>query len=199
MNDKNLLSLKYFYGNDEKNIKTGTIDAKSKELEKITRRNFENGEAYILLYKLDAVQMGYYKEGNISFYKDPGYTFVEDYLSMRIFNEKKELYIWKVDNKFMYRYRKDNNYTIEKCMKNMDKPTIVYDEYHMMLGNVRSSRNGWSLFCDSRGSEILFPKSYNIGEKLFYKVRNYADENMNFNDARLCEFYTEEELENRIR
>lgn len=189
--------LKYFYRDYEIEENTGNINFEVEELETITKNSFQTEKAYILLYKLDKVELGYYQDGDIKFYSNNGYISSQDYLSMRVFNKEKELYIWKAECSFKYRYKSDNYYDIEKHMKGLDKLIIVYDEYHMMLGKVISNKNGWCLFHDNRGSEIFFPEDYNIGEILFYKVRNYADEDMNFIDARLCGFYTESELVNK--
>jgi len=148
-----------------------------------------NTKCYILAYKTYEVIVGKIENNEIMFYEsnlDP-----EQLLELRVFNDCKELHIWKVDNSFYGRERIDGVGDEEKN---------VYEEDHLLEGKeMFEAESGWVLLKNKDiGYQVYYPFDFKklSGSNVYLKIKNYYDFDNDglivFNDARLCGFYNSE-------
>lgn len=102
---------------------------------------------------------------------------------VRIFSERSELYLWRINEGFSYRYREDGI---------GNETAWTYEEYHICWGTQLKKPN--HLLEEFRGIELKLP--FDIEEitdlPLRYLVRNYftydKDNFITFFDARIVKF-----------
>lgn len=150
--------------------------------------NFEPYKGYFYLAHLD------YKVilGKIDNYNDFSKFFNENtkYLqNIRIFNQEKELYIFKKANKLMFRIRED----IKKENCELISAT---ETYQILWGTKSEIINNKTRIFEDRGIEIILPfeikELLSATKRIAIKTRSYIDFNNNqaeYIDSRLCGFY----------
>ncbi len=168
------------------NVKYPDLDFNSfDELEKSITGSFtDNGN--IIAYLDYKVLIGKFENSKILFYNDK--VFEPKFIKkIRVFNETKELHIWKEGNFFNSRLRIDEEGNIADIVE--ARQIIWGTEFHP-LGN------GFSLITEKRGTELIIPfESIEINDKkkrLSVLTRNYIDYNKNgqasYNDVRFVQF-----------
>ncbi len=126
-----------------------------------------NSSGYIVAYLDYKVLIGRVNENSFEFYKDD--TIEEKYIQrLRLFNEKKELLIWRDRNSLKGRLRSDDE----------GKGTFVVDACQVLWGTYKQDlENGWIKLFEERGTELILPygnlKIDNKKHRLFLKTRNY--------------------------
>lgn len=131
---------------------------------------------YLLLIKTDKVEL-------VSTLSDFNLDNLKD---LRAFNEKQELHLAKISDKFIGRIRKDTEGEI--CE--------VYDEQHLLWGKAVKTDNGVTEFFEDRGIILSLPIVANEGERAVLKVRSYlSDEKFEFTDFRLMDIMAKEVCE----
>jgi len=131
-----------------------------------------NSNGYIIAYLDYKVLIGEFKDKNLIFYNKE--TFEPKYLqTMRVFNENKEFYLWKIsENLFNGRLRIDNQ---------GEEKDVVNAEQILWGTMVKSLDNNWSRIYEERGTELIIPFDNlaidNHKKRIKIKTRNYIDYN----------------------
>jgi len=144
---------------------------------------FQNKNAYILQYTSHSVDIGYFKNGIITFYADRQFDPL-DFKDLRVFNEEMEVHIIRKKEKIIARLRKDGQ----------GEDTDIFDQKVMVLGETQKELSEeWTEFSENRGTNLTLPLKNAKVQNTFYKARNYIeytpDGELCFKDARLCGFY----------
>jgi len=131
-----------------------------------------NSNGYVIAYLNYKVFIGKFKDKNLIFYNKE--TFEPKHLqTIRIFNEDKEFYLWKIsENLFNGRLRIDNQ----------GEEKDVVDAEQILWGTmVKSLDNNWSRIYEERGTELIIPFGNpaidNHKKRIKIKTRNYIDYN----------------------
>lgn len=124
-------------------------------------------EGYIVAYLDYAVITGYFREGKGVFYDSEGIE--ERYLQrLRLFNDSKELYIWRSGDKFNARLRIDGE----------GEETFVVDAAQVLWGTRAEILREFTRLTEDRGTNLIVPlKDINVDsrkKRLFLKTRNYV-------------------------
>lgn len=149
-----------------------------------TIKNTFKQEGFVVAYLYHEVLIGRYKNQKMIFYKDesidPGHI-----IKIRVFNENKELFIWKTSEGFNYRLREDDQ-TIEQGEEKNGFFTVDVVEASQILWGTKAKKknNGFTLISEERGTELILPFPYSKLEdvddeenRVFLKTRNYVDYN----------------------
>jgi CRISPR-associated protein (TIGR03984 family) len=165
-----------------------------------TIKNTFREEGFVVAYLYHEVLIGRYKNQKMILYKnesiDPGHI-----IKIRVFNENKELFIWKTSEGFNYRLREDDE-TIEEgdakngsqvlCGKEAEenegtkKVVYVVDARQVLWGTKIEEKYGdFTLITEDRGTQLILPFTVNSKLKeldakenrVFLKTRNYIDYN----------------------
>jgi CRISPR-associated protein (TIGR03984 family) len=162
----------------------------------------------ILLQKDYEVLLGIATKDAIRFYRDNKFD-KEHIIDIRVFDKNGELHIWKINDNFYYRFKKDD-FEIDKNVGHNErvlKDKKIFMEYPIVFGStIEKVDEKWTILKErERGIKIYFP--YYISQEqlpIRYKVYNYYDFDedgiLRFYDARLCGFFDKDfkELESEI-
>lgn len=145
--------------------------------------------SFLVAYLNNEVLIGHYQEGQPQFYNnslfDPKYL-----LSMRIFNQQEELFIWKSDSGLRLRHRSDvqgkSGYAVKMCQ--------------LLWGTVVKVEKGWiQLLDEGRGVKLLLPWNKPIyeGDRIQLKTHNYIEYSdqgqAGYIDCRMVDFLVSKE------
>ncbi len=134
-------------------------------LENFLSENFKE-EGYIVAYLVHQVVMGYYKNNTIILpYSE---TIEERYLQrLRLFNEKRELYLWRSNGDFKARLRIDEE----------GDDTEVVDASQVLWGTRSEQFGEFTKLTEERGTTLIVPvKDIEVDDRkkrLFLRTRNY--------------------------
>lgn len=141
-----------------------------KEISEIkdTLEQFDAG-GFIVAYLTYGVFIGRYENGNCYFYEDIDLS--EKYIQkLRLFNESKELFIWRTKDILKGRLRIDNTGDTKN----------VIDAYQVLWGTDKQLlKEGWTRVFEERGTELVLPFSQlsvdDRKKRVFLQTRNYVD------------------------
>jgi len=137
---------------------------KEKIIEIISSYFFNASIVFWLDYE---VLFGTFESGKLRFYKELSRDFGKYLLKARIFDENKELYLWRNNNLVLKgRLRKD--YVGEhKVDEHKVEYIDVIDAQQVMFGkNFYDLKNGFVEVSEPRGIKYIVPKEFLLGEKL---------------------------------
>ncbi|MDI6714682.1 MAG: CRISPR-associated protein Csx19 [Thermodesulfovibrio sp.] len=126
-----------------------------------------NSTGYIVAYLDYKVLIGKVNIDSFEFYNNE--TIEEKYIQrLRLFNNEKELLVWRDNNYLKGRLRIDNE----------GHETFVVDACQVLWGTDKKELgNGWIKLFEQRGTELILPyrdlKIDNKKHRLFLKTRNY--------------------------
>lgn len=158
----------------EKNgLKLYELETTAKPIEKIsdikdTLKQFD-GSGFIVAYLTFGVFIGRYENGNCYFFEDIDLN--EKYIQkLRLFNENKELFIWRNKELLKGRLRIDNTGDTKN----------VIDAYQVLWGTDKQPlKDGWTRVFEERGTELILPLSQvsidDRKKRLFLQTRSYVD------------------------
>ncbi|BCB96586.1 hypothetical protein JZK55_15080 [Dissulfurispira thermophila] len=123
-------------------------------------------DGYIVAYLDYKVVMGYYRNGSITLPDNE--SIEEKYLQrLRLFNEKKELYLWRSNGNLKARFRIDEE----------GDDTSVVDAYQVLWGTLSEQLGDFTRLTEDRGTTLIVPvKGVEVNDmksRLFLKTRNY--------------------------
>ncbi|MFN3739310.1 MAG: CRISPR-associated protein Csx19 [Thermodesulfovibrionales bacterium] len=123
-------------------------------------------DGLIVTYLDYAVLLGYFREGKWLFYNNSDIE--ERYLQrLRLFNNKKELYIYRTPEGFRARLRVDEE----------GERTYVVDAEQLLWGTRAEKLGDFTKLTEDRGTTLIVPmKDISVDKKkkrLFLKTRNY--------------------------
>ncbi|MHA1439593.1 MAG: type III-D CRISPR-associated protein Csx19 [Promethearchaeota archaeon] len=145
----------------------------------------DNG--YLICWLNHEILFGKIQDGNLIFFRNNLPNFDEHLIKLRVFNENKELYIWKNLNGFKYRYRIDQQ----------GETTYDYIDAKQIIWGTKSKKltEFFSEIKEERGIKFIIPsdwlngKSLNDNNRLIMKTRNYLSYNnlgqASFTDSRI--------------
>jgi CRISPR-associated protein (TIGR03984 family) len=130
----------------------------------------EVDKGYIVCWLDYAVLFGIIQSGEIKFYNNELPDFNKYLQKLRVFNEKKELYIWRSGNKFKFRYREDLD-------SNKNGEMVEYiDADQVMYGSKFEIKDEFIEVSEKRGIRYIVPKEF---------IGNSSIEDLNKNEKRL--------------
>ena len=141
----------------------------------------EVDKGYIVCWLDYAVLFGIIQSGEIKFYNNELPDFNKYLQKLRVFNEKKELYIWRSGNKFKFRYREDG-------VSDEDGEIVEYiDADQVMYGSKFEVKDEFIEVSEKRGIRYIVPKEFignssveelnKNGKRLVLHTRNYIGYN----------------------
>ncbi|NLU11096.1 MAG: TIGR03984 family CRISPR-associated protein [Tepidanaerobacter acetatoxydans] len=156
------------------------------DLQKNINENFKE-KSYAVVYLDYKVLIGKINEKNLKFYNDEVFD-PKFIVKMRVFNEEKELLLWRQDEyKFEGRMRLDNE---------GDNIQYFVEVDQVLWGNPKSINNEWTVLKEARGTEIYIPylykPEYSSSKRLAIRTRNYVGYNeigqAGYTDCRFVSF-----------
>jgi CRISPR-associated protein (TIGR03984 family) len=136
----------------------------------ISEKFAENG--LIVVWLNYSVLFGILKEGEKNFYQGQTPDWGKHLIRLRVFNEQKELLIWKSNKNFKYRLRVDEPKGEETEF--IDAKQIIWGTKSVPLDGV------FSKIQEDRGVEFIIPFSnlnLSVNKRLVLITRNYLDYN----------------------
>jgi len=125
----------------------------------------EVDKGYIVCWLDYAVLFGIIQSGEIKFYNNELPDFNKYLQKLRVFNEKKELYIWRLGNKFKFRYREDG-------VSDEDGKIVEYiNADQVMYGSKFEVKDEFIEVYEKRGIRYIIPKEF-IGNNLIDDINN---------------------------
>ncbi len=125
----------------------------------------EVDKGYIVCWLDYAVLFGIIQSGEIKFYDNELPDFTKYLQKLRVFNEKKELYIWRSRNKLKFKYREDEVYNKEgEIVEHIDAEQVMY-------GSTFEAKNKFIEISEKRGIRYIVPKEF-IGDKSIKELNN---------------------------
>lgn len=160
---------------DDIKIKTIHSKVKIKEMNDILNngsfieeiKKISNG--YIVCWLDYKVLFGIIQSDEIKFYDNELPDFNKYLQKLRIFNEKEELYIWRSENKFKFRFRKD-----EVCEEG--KQTEYIDAQQIMYGNSFEDKGDFIEVSEKKGIRYIVPREF-IGNINIEELSNSEGKN----------------------
>jgi CRISPR-associated protein (TIGR03984 family) len=149
----------------------------------IMKNTFEE-KGFVVAYLYNEVLIGRYENQQMKFYKDepidPGHL-----IKVRVFNENKELFIWKTSEGFNYRLREDDETIEEGEEKNGFFTVDVVDASQVLWGTkIKKNIGDFTHITEDRGTELILPLNGTMlkglddeQKRVFLKTRNYIDYN----------------------
>jgi CRISPR-associated protein (TIGR03984 family) len=128
-----------------------------------------NSTGYVVAYLDYKVLIGKINNNKFEFYNSK--NIYEKYIQrLRLFNEQKELLIWRGKNGLEGRLRLDDE----------GSEIFVVDACQVLWGTKKQElNNGWTKLSEDRGTELILPfKGLDVNDKekrVFLKTRNYVD------------------------
>ena len=128
-----------------------------------------NSDGFVIAYLDYKVLIGRIKNNALLFFNNE--SIEEKYIQrLRLFNEQKELLIWRLDVGLRGRLRIDDE----------GEETYVVDANQVLWGTDREKlSDGWIRLFEERGTELILPFDEipvdNRKNRLFLKTRNYID------------------------
>jgi CRISPR-associated protein (TIGR03984 family) len=123
------------------------------------------GKGYIVCWHDYAVLFGTVQNGEIKFYNNESPDLNRYLQKLRIFNENKELYIWKSGGKLKYRYRED-------VVSDENGEIVEYiDADQVMYGSKFEDKGNFIEVSEKRGIRYIVPKEF-IGNNLIDDINN---------------------------
>lgn len=130
----------------------------------------EFDKGYIVCWVDYAVLFGIVQSGEIKFYNNELPDFNKYLQKLRVFNEKRELYIWRSEDKFKFRYREDE-------VSDKDGETVEYiDAEQVMYGSKFEVKDEFIEVSEKRGIRYIVPREF---------IGNNSIEDLNKNEKRL--------------
>lgn len=136
----------------------------------ISKKFAENG--LIVVWLNYSILFGILKEGKMNFYQGRMPDWKKHLIRIRVFNEQKELLIWKSNRNFKYRLRVDE--LKRKETEFIDAEQIIWGTKSVLL------EGGFSKIQEDRGVEFIVPFSnlnLSVNKRLVLITRNYLDYN----------------------
>ena len=125
----------------------------------------EVDKGYIVCWLDYAVLFGIIQSGEIKFYNNELPDFNKYLQKLRVFNGKKELYIWRLGNKFKFRYREDG-------VSDEDGEIVEYiNADQVMYGSKFEVKDEFIEVYEKRGIRYIIPKEF-IGNNLIDDINN---------------------------
>ena len=141
------------------------------QINSVISKNFaENG--LIVVWLNYSILFGMLKEGKMNFYQGQMPDWKKHLIRIRVFNEQKELLIWKSNRNFKYRLRVDEPKREETEF--IDAEQIIWGTKSVLL------EGGFSKIQEDRGVEFTVPFSnlkLSVNKRLVLITRNYLDYN----------------------
>lgn len=143
---------------------------------------FGENESRVIMYLNNEVLIGVWKNQEFIFPREEMQDFdLKHLLNIRVFNEEKELSIWKSGKGFNNRLRLDNAGTEQEAV----------DSYQVLFGtDYKNMGNGFTCMFERRGTEIRIPGIFEVNElkkRAFLKARNYLDYHNKTGQAFYCD------------
>ena len=141
----------------------------------ISKKFAENG--HIVAWLNYSILFGMLREGKMYFYQGQMPDWEKHLIRIRVFNEKKELLIWKSNRNFKYRLRVDEFKGDEPARKDIefiDAEQIIWGTKSVLL------EGGFSKIQEDRGVEFIVPFSnlnLSVNKRLVLITRNYLEYN----------------------
>jgi len=139
-----------------------------KDIENYISENFPE-EGFFVCYLTDILLIGRYSSGKFYFYGE-GKIDKDFLLKLRVFNQKREVLLWKSQGKIFGRTRVDQE----------GESTYAVDAYQQLWGtDYKRLNGGFTKIFEERGTELILPFSNievdNRENRIFIKTRNYVD------------------------
>ncbi|MBU5266438.1 type III-D CRISPR-associated protein Csx19 [Virgibacillus proomii] len=128
-------------------------------------RDTKNGDLYLVIDY--GVYLGKVEASEIKLYDDDAILEPQFIQEVRIFNKQKEIKISRINDRFVWRERKDTNEGKEE--------TTCFDETYKLWGQVTAHKENWSILTEQRGTSIAIPDSYEKGQKVGLVFRKYIE------------------------
>lgn len=186
---------------NKQNCKISELEANiTKDLIDLVDKN--NSRNYFLMYFYHKVKLFTFYLDEIRKKKKLHEVLMPNYLlEARFFNKNKEIHIWRIDNRFYWRYRQDQS--VEENIEKDDlqwKDQNVYEEFHYIQGKRVKKENIEGLdayyLSNKKGAQIeinFLDLITNSNLPLKYQIHNYFLYNklglIKFFDARLCNIF----------
>jgi CRISPR-associated protein (TIGR03984 family) len=145
-----------------------------------------NSTGYVIAYLDYKVLIGKVNNNGFEFFNNE--KIEEKYIQkLRLFNDDKELLIWRDNNGLKGRLRIDGE----------GEETFVVDAYQVLWGTKKEKlRNGWIKLFEDRGTELILPYDEGViiddkKNRLFIMTRNYIHPETNqatYFDCRFIKF-----------
>lgn len=144
-----------------------------KEISDIKKTSCEyfSSDGFAVAYLSYGVFVGKYKEGDFEFFKELDLNSeAKHILKLRVFNEEKELYIWRNGDVLKGRVRIDSG----------GIPTAVVDASQVLWGRKKEKiGKGWTKVFEERGTELVLPfQNIDLNgreKRIFLRSRNYIN------------------------
>lgn len=181
-NGLNLIHLKSSVKNDYGKV----VFTEYRELEKFLYENF-NTKGKIIVYLDYKVIIRNFENGKIVYWSDEEPFNPEFIQKLRLFNDKMELFIWRIQGKWKARLRIDEE----------GEEVSAVEANQVLFGTISEDiGNGFTKLTEDRGTEIILPfeiKGVDAKKnRLKIKTRNYIDYNelgqAGYADSRFVEF-----------
>ena len=149
-----------------------------------------NVDSFVIAYQDFAVSIGRYQDKKFKFYQNE--TLESRYLQrIRVFNPSEELLLWRTENGFIGRIRRDGT---------GNQSFHVIDSQQILFGTKAISINGFTELTEQRGTVLRLPfEGLNVDaekKRVFIQTRNYIDYNdlnqASYSDCRFVQFGNEE-------
>jgi len=130
-----------------------------------------NSTGYVIAYLDYKVLIGKVNNNGLEFYNNE--KIEEKYIQrLRLFNDDRELLIWRNNDGLKGRLRIDGD-------GEDTKDTFVVDACQVLWGTKKDKLgNGWIKLFEDRGTELIIPYNEDVvineGKRLFIKTRNYV-------------------------
>jgi CRISPR-associated protein (TIGR03984 family) len=155
---------------------------------------FGSERSFIVAYLDYKVLIGTYENGNYNFQEKEKETVELKYIQrLRVFNDTKELHLWRTSEGLKGRLRMDSE----------GVGSAVVDAYQVLFGTRSEPSGNYTRISEERGTELFLPfQDLEIDVKkekksrIAVKTRNYIDYNNVFQatyiDCRLMGFYNDD-------
>ena len=126
-------------------------------------------DGFIICWFYNEVVLGRIANGQVKYYPDDNksYDYSRYLVSLRVFNEDKELFIWRDNDKFKYRIISDQGEVAVECI---DAKQVVSGTESENLGE------SWYKISEKKGTRFIVPlntSDLNNHKRLFLVTRNY--------------------------
>ncbi len=153
-----------------------------------TVKEYFKESGLVVAYQSNKILIGKYDGNNFHFFHEEQID-ERKLLKIRIFNNQKELFLWKSNGNIKGRLRIDTE----------GEEVFVVDAYQQLWGtDFQKINNSWTKIFEERGTELILPfsniKVDNKQNKVFIKTRNYIEYHSKsllatYGDCRFVGFY----------
>ncbi len=147
-------------------------------------KDYIQEESFVVAYLDNEVLFGKYENGKFVFFN--GRVIDINFLKrLRVFNQREELHIWRIDGNLQARYRKDGE----------GEDTEVIESNQVIFGTDFEHLGDYTLLKEQRGTNVILPGKWeadNNKKRVAVKTRHYIEYlngyQASYCDSRLLDF-----------